>query len=103
MGRRVLVPKYATKHNPKCRQACRSAKSTPGDPGKLAMMGRVRSSRPTSGGVEVARRGVARRLQLTPSVRPDVHVRSLEPKVVLPYLRRPTTVETSKGNALKSN
>ena len=57
MGRRVLVPKYATKHNPKCRQACRSAKSTPGDPGKLAMMDRVRSSRPTSGGVEVARRG----------------------------------------------
>ena len=30
------------------------------------MMGRVRSSRSTSGGVEVARRGVARRLQPTP-------------------------------------
>ena len=67
------------------------------------MMVRVRPSRSTSGGVEVARRGVAERLQLTLSVRPDVRVRSLEPIVVLPYLRRPTAVETSKGNASKSN
>ena len=37
---------------PKCRQVCRSAKSTQGDPGKLVMMGRVRSSRSTCGGVE---------------------------------------------------
>ena len=103
MGRRVLVPKYATKHNPKCRQACRSAKSTPGDPGKLAMMDRVRSSRPTSGGVEVARRGVARRLQLTLRVGLDARVGILEPISVLPYLCRPTAVETNKGNASKSN
>ena len=67
------------------------------------MMVRVRPSRSTSGGVELARRGVARRLQLTLSVRPDVRVRSLEPRVVLPYLRRLTAVETSKGNASKSN
>ena len=103
MGRRVLVPKYATKHNPKCRQACRSAKSTPGDPGKLAMMDRVRSSRPTSRGVEVARRGVARGLQLTLRVGLDPRVGILEPISVLPYLRRPTTVEMNKGNASKSN
>ena len=49
-----------------------------------------------SGGVEVARRGIARRLQLTLGVGLDVRVRSLEPMVVLPYLRRPTAVETSK-------
>ena len=67
------------------------------------MMVRMRPSRSTSGGVDDARRGVARRLQLTLSVRPDVRVRSLEPIVVLPYLRRPTAVETSKGNASKSN
>ena len=67
------------------------------------MMDRVRSSRSTSGGVEVARRGVAGRLQLTLSVRPDIRVRSLESIVVLPYLRRPMAVETSKGNASKSN
>ena len=67
------------------------------------MMGRVRSSRSTSGGVEVARRGVARRLQPTLGVGPDVCVRSLEPIVVLPYLCRPTVVETSKGKASKSN
>ena len=36
-------------------------------------------------------------------VGPDVHVRSLEPIVVLPYLCRPMAVETSKGNASKSN
>ena len=67
------------------------------------MMGRVRSSRSTSGGVEVARRGVARRLQLTLSVGPDVRVRVLEPISALPYQRRPTAVETSKGNVSKSN
>ena len=67
------------------------------------MMVRMRPSRSTSGGVDDARRGVAWRLQLTLSVRPDVHVRSLEPIVVLPYLRRPTAVETSKGNVSKSN
>ena len=60
------------------------------------MMGRVRSSRSTFGGVEVARRGVARRLQPTLGVGPDVRVRSLEPIVVLSSLRRPTAVETSK-------
>ena len=84
------------KPTPKYRQACRSAESTPGDPGKLAMMGRVRSSRSTSGGVEVARRGVAGRLQPTLGVGPDVRVRSLEPIVVLSNLRRPTAMETSK-------
>ena len=67
------------------------------------MMGRVRSSRSTSGGVEVARRGVAKRLQPTLSTGPDVRVRSLKPMLVLPYLRRPTAVETSKGNASKNN
>ena len=67
------------------------------------MMGRVRSSRSTSGGVEVARRGVAKSLQPTLDTRPDVRVRNLEPIIVLPYLRRPTAVETSKGNASKSN
>ena len=67
------------------------------------MMDRVRSSRSMSGDVEIARRGVARRLQLTLSAGPDVHVRSLKPIIVLPYLRRPTAVETSKVNASKSN
>ena len=67
------------------------------------MMGRVRSSRSTSGGVEVARRGVARRPQPTLGTGPDVRVRNLEPTIVLPYLRRSTAVETSKGNASKSN
>ena len=67
------------------------------------MMDRVRPSRSTSGGVEVARRGVAGRLQLTLSVRPDVRVRSLEPIVKLPFLCRPTAVETSKGDASKGN
>ena len=66
------------------------------------MMERVRSSRATSGGVEVARRGVAGRQQPTLGTGPDVRVRSLKPIIVLPYLRRPTTVETSKGNASKS-
>ena len=65
------------------------------------MMGRVRSSRSTSGGVVVARRGIARRLQPTLCTGPDVRVRSLTPIVVLSYLRRPTAVETSKGNASK--
>ena len=60
------------------------------------MMDRVRSSRSTSGGVEVARRGVAGRLRPTLDAGPDVRVRSLEPIVVLPYLRRPTAMETSK-------
>ena len=67
------------------------------------MMDRVRSSRSTSGGVGVARRGVARRLQLTLSARPDARVRTLELISVLPYLRCPTAVETGKGNASKSN
>ena len=67
------------------------------------MMGRVRPSRSTSRGVEVARRGVARRLQPTLGTGPGVRVRNLEPIIVLPYLRRPTAVETSKGNASKSN
>ena len=63
----------------------------------------MRSSRSTFGGVEVACRGVAERLQPTLDVEPDVRVRSLEPIVVLSYLRCPTVVETSKGNASKSN
>ena len=63
----------------------------------------VRPSRSTSGGVEIARRGVAEGLQLTLSVRPHVRVRSLEPIVVLSYLRRPMAEETSRGNASKSN
>ena len=84
-------------------QVCQSAKSTPGDPGKLVMMDRVRSSRSTSGGVEVARRGVARRLQPTPDAGPDIRDRNLEPIIVLSYLRRLTAVETSKGNTSKSN
>ena len=67
------------------------------------MMGKVRSSRSMSGGVEVTRHGVAKRLQPTLSTGPDVRVRNLEPIIVLPYLRCPTTVETGKGNALKSN
>ena len=67
------------------------------------MMDRVRPSRSTFGGMEVAHRGVARRLQLTLCAGSDVRVRVLEPIVVLPYLRCPTTVETSKGNASKSN
>ena len=60
------------------------------------MMGRVRSSRSTSGGVEVARRGVAKRLQLTLSDGPDVCVGILKPIFTLPYLRCPMAVETSK-------
>ena len=67
------------------------------------MMGRVSSSRPTSGGVKVARRGVARRLQPTLDTGPNVRIRSLTPILVLSYLRRPMAVETSKGNASKSN
>ena len=61
------------------------------------MMDRVRSSRSTSGGVEVARRGVARRLQPTLSAGPDARVGTLEPISVLPYLRLPLAVETSKS------
>ena len=72
-----------------------------GDPGKLAMKDRVRSSRSTSGGVEVARCGVARRLQPMPGAGPDVRDRNLEPIIVLPYLRRPTAVETSKGKCFE--
>ena len=60
------------------------------------MMGRVRSSRSTSGGVKVARRGVAKRLQPMLGTGPDVHVRSFKPMLVLPYLHRPTAVDTSK-------
>ena len=67
------------------------------------MMDRVRSSRSTSRGVEVARRGVAGRLRSTLGIGPDVRVRNLKPISALPYLRRPTAVETSKGNASKSN
>ena len=67
------------------------------------MMGGARSSRSTSGGMEVTRRGVARRLQPTLGTGLDVRVRNLESIIVLPYLRRPTAVETSKGNASKSN
>ena len=67
------------------------------------MMGRVRSSRSTSRGVEVARRGVARRLQPMIGSGPDIRDRNLEPIIVLSYLRRPMAVETSKKNALKSN
>ena len=67
------------------------------------MIDRVRPSRSTSGGVEVARRGVAGRLQLTLIVGLDARVRVLKPIFDLPYLRRPTAVETSKGDALKGN
>ena len=67
------------------------------------MMDRVRPSRPTSGGVEVARRGVAGRLQRTLSSGPDLRIRSLKPVLVLPYLCRLMVVETSRGNASKSN
>ena len=67
------------------------------------MMGRVRSSRSTSRGVEVAHRGLAKRLQPTLGSGPDVRVENLEPTIVLSYLCRPTAVETSKGNASKSN
>ena len=65
------------------------------------MMDRVRSSRSTSGGVEVARRGVARRLQPTLGTGLDVSVRSLKPMLVLPYLRRLTAVEMSKGKCFE--
>ena len=65
------------------------------------MMGRVRPSRSTSRGVEVARRGVARRLPPTLDSGPDVRVRNLEPIIVLLYLRRPTVVETSKGKCFE--
>ena len=56
-----------------------------------------------SGGMEVARCGVARRLRPTLSAGPNARVRSLKPISVLLYLRRPMAVETSKENALKSN
>ena len=75
--------------------------STLSDPGKLAMMDRVRSSRSMSEGVEVARRGVAGRLQPTLGTGPDVRVRSLKHILVLSYLRRPTEVEMSKGTLRK--
>ena len=48
------------------------------------MMDRVRSSRSTSGGVEDARRGVARRLQPTLGTGSDVRVRDLDPISVYP-------------------
>ena len=63
----------------------------------------MRSSRSTSGGMEVAPHGVARRLQPTLGTGPDVRIRSLKPILVLSYLRHPTAVEMSKGNASKSN
>ena len=84
-----------------CKQACRSVESTPGDPGKLAIMDRVRSSWSTFGGVEVACRGVACRLQPTLGAGPDVCVRSLEPILVLSCLSRPMAVETSKGKCFE--
>ena len=65
------------------------------------MMDRVRSSRSTSGGVGVARRGVAGRLQPTLGARPDVRIRNLKPMSVLSNLRRPTAVETSKGKCFE--
>ena len=65
------------------------------------MMDRVRSSRSMSRGVEVARRGVARRLQSMLGTGPDVRVRNLKPILVLPYIRRPTVVETSKGKCFE--
>ena len=61
----------------------------------------MRSSRPTCEGVEVARRGVARRLQPTLEVGPDVHVRNLKPILVLPCLSRPMMVETNKGKCFE--
>ena len=67
------------------------------------MMDRVRSSRSMSKGLEVACRGVAGRLRPTLSAGPDVRVRNLKPISVLPYLHRSMAVETSKGNASKSN
>ena len=104
MGRQILDPKYATS-NLGLRASWRAARRSRlrVTPGKLAMMDRVRSSRSTSSGVEVARRGVARRLQPTLGIGPDVRVRNLEPIIVLPYLRLPSAVESSKRNASKSN
>ena len=65
------------------------------------MMDRVKSSRSMSGGVEVARRGVACWLQPTLGVGPDIRIRSLEPILVLPCLSRPTMVEMSKGKCFE--
>ena len=65
------------------------------------MMGRVRSSRSTSGGVEIARRGVTRRLQPTLGTGPDVRVKSLKPILILPCLSRLMAVETSKGKCFE--
>ena len=65
------------------------------------MMGRVRSSRSTSGGVEIARHGVARRLQPTLGTGPDVRVRSRKHILVLSCLSRPMAVETSKGKCFE--
>ena len=53
--------------------------------------------------MEVARRGVTKRLQLTLSARPDVREEILESITTLSYLRRPMAVETTKGNISKSN
>ena len=63
----------------------------------------MRSSRSTSGGVEVAPHGVGRRLQPTLGTGPHVRIRSLKPILVLSYLCRPTMMEMTKGKALKSN
>ena len=65
------------------------------------MMDRVRSSRSTSRGMEVAHRGVAQRLQPTPGAGPDVRDRILKPIIVLSNLHRPTAVETSKRKCFK--
>ena len=67
------------------------------------MMGRVRSSRSTSRGMEVAHRGVARRVQLMLTAKLDVRGEILKSITTLPYLRRPMVVEMSKENASKSN
>ena len=65
------------------------------------MMDRVRSSRSTCRGVEVARDGVARRLQPMLNAGLDVHVRSLEPILILPCLSRLMRWRRVKENASK--
>ena len=65
------------------------------------MMDRVRSSRPASRGMGVARRGVAGRLRPTLGAGPDVRVISLKPTLVLPCINCPTAVEASKGKCFE--